>query len=241
MLVLSVVGQATGAKAENGCDRFDLWVKSTPVPNPYARALRTAAEAPVQLAGADVVVVGDSLVNRWPQGSVSQAFPGNIVALYGVESDQIQNVLWRLPQIKADQPDPARVILWIGANDLAGEDKPCAIWFGFQLLISEVRSLWPDALIVVIGLLPRGDVGEFKGEARAWIASHLRSAQFPLGFWFIDPTEELRCYSPEVLSGAFSLLLRERKAQCRFFVDGLHLTQVGYDVIARNLRHRLTN
>jgi hypothetical protein len=75
----------------------------------------------------DFLLIGDSLVEMWPQEAWTASFPDTTVLNLGVGGDTTQNVLWRLSKMPLTRIQPRRVALLIGTNNLSHKDKPCAI------------------------------------------------------------------------------------------------------------------
>lgn len=221
---------------ESSCDFADFEVVTTPIPPQVSRSVRVIKEQLAQVAPADVIMIGDSLVQRWPLDSLEQTFGTGSIANFGVGSDRTQNVLWRLPAIRRIQPSPERIVLWIGSNNLVSEDKRCAIVAGIASLISEVHRLWPASALLVIGVIPRGQNYLMRDEDRAAVNSTLRMAQFSLGFRFIDPSNELRCSNEQSVKEGIMNILAYRIYCENYMPDNIHLSDKGYAIVERSVK-----
>jgi hypothetical protein len=123
------VSPAIGAPDTTTCDEVDLAVTTSPVPPQFSKNLRRHYWLRDLLPGGpvDFLLIGDSLVEMWPQEAWTASFPDTTVLNLGVGGDTTQNVLWRLSKMPLTRIQPRRVALLIGTNNLSHKDKPCAI------------------------------------------------------------------------------------------------------------------
>ena len=103
------------------CDGEDhLFAVTGSLPD-TATALRRHEMLMVHLpTQASVVIIGDSLVQAWPQPLLDRLSPGGVVLNLGVGRDRIQNVIYRLqdPRLSASHLNPTYTVIWAGTNNL---------------------------------------------------------------------------------------------------------------------------
>lgn len=207
------------------CDPLDLSSISLAVPNSLVGELRRSVEQAQQPA-AETIVIGDSIVRRWPSNIFNNLFEGG-VANFGLEGDKVQNLMWRLSDIANLQPTPRRVVIWIGTNNISASDKPCAIKAALLNVIGNAREIWPVSLLVVMGIAPRGNDFQWREAWRLEINDELRLRQLEMGYRYID-TSSLRC---GVKTGVFDF--ESSAMQCpNYLPDHLHLAEPGYRHLA---------
>ena len=74
----------------------------------------------------------------------------------GISGDCTQQLLWRLRYGHYGKCRPENVILTIGINNVTRGDTPQDIVDGIKACVSEARLQFPDARIILFGLLPAG-------------------------------------------------------------------------------------
>ncbi|MGC4006429.1 MAG: GDSL-type esterase/lipase family protein [Pirellulales bacterium] len=120
----------------------------------------------------EVVLIGDSITHMWggePKSNVvngakawAETFGKLKVLNMGFGWDRTQNVLWRLDNGEFEGISPKWVVICIGTNNLTGtknarENTPAEIVAGVTAIVDVVRKRAPQANIVVMGVLPRGE------------------------------------------------------------------------------------
>lgn len=208
------------------CDKFDLQITTTPSLPSSAEALRrNDAIARTAASRFDVVLLGDSITQLWPADVLARTFPGRTVLNLGVGRDRVQNVLWRLEADDLSRVDPREVYVLAGTNNLS-VDKPCAIVAGLAKVLQTVRRLWPAAQTSLIGLLPRGPIGDAVDAERRKTDSLLHAAFGSGGkVGYLDPEPAFE-YRPD------------RKACGLYVGDLVHLSHAGYEALGGLLRER---
>ncbi|MCB8879862.1 hypothetical protein ACELLULO517_06425 [Acidisoma cellulosilytica] len=164
------------------------------------------------------LIVGDSIAAYWQVG-LEPILGSNVVNL-GFPQDQPGNVLWRLDKIEGRRH-------WIRALIIAGvnsswKSKRCDVASGIESIVAKVRSLSPQAQILVMAVLPHGPSLQSSLPFVDPINASLKADALNKGFIFVDP-------SPVFLANC------ENKPSCPLLkMPGwLHPTQQGYDVMAR--------
>mmetsp|Transcript_36982 Transcript_36982/g.116335 ORF Transcript_36982/g.116335 Transcript_36982/m.116335 type:complete len:295 (+) Transcript_36982:84-968(+) len=135
----------------------------------------------------DMLFVGDSITEAWRGTSYGKAsacyaercngiedvfaehFGGMETARFAISGDRSDNLLWRLRQGEADGLNPRVVVVLIGTNDLGKAFRmrgasAAAVYRavpgaagGIRAVVDELRTRAPQAHILVLGLLPRGE------------------------------------------------------------------------------------
>lgn len=120
-------------------------------------------------AGAiDVYFEGDSITRRWGATdypafleNFQKNFHGWNAANFGWGGDSTQNILWRLQNGELENVTPKVVVLLAGTNNInprAAADKQIEdISSGIAEIVSVFREKTPQAVVVVMGILPRND------------------------------------------------------------------------------------
>jgi platelet-activating factor acetylhydrolase IB subunit beta/gamma len=170
----------------------------------------------------DVVFVGDSITAHFSDGDRFAHLPGlagRATLNLAVPGDQTENVLWRLDHLPLNKVHPAQAVLLIGTNNLRGDDTACDILAGIDAILGRLRAAWPDAQVVVIGILPRGKDMQFALERRRAVNAALAARS---DIRFVDPTEALLCGGSNA---------------CGYYQeDLLHLLPAGYERLWLALR-----
>jgi lysophospholipase L1-like esterase len=110
--------------------------------------------------GAEVVFLGDSLIQGWegPDGrdTWKKQFEGHKSANFGAGGDRTQHVLWRITEGKELQDcKPKVVVIEVGGSNLATNSAD-EIVEGVTAVVTELTKQKPGAKALVLGLLPRG-------------------------------------------------------------------------------------
>lgn len=191
----------------------------------------------------DVIMLGDSLVQLWPEAWAAHAFPGQRVLNAGVAGDGAAALLHRLDSRRTEatidgrrvslgvsgweRQSPGTVMILLGTNDLR-RGSPCDVVAGLRAVTERVRRIWPRAEILMLSLLPRGqDQRELAAEIAAINAVLAAGAgQGTARYRFVDVHAALLC--------------REPGCQLRRPPNYVHLTEEGYrrlvTALAANLR-----
>lgn len=120
--------------------------------------LRNRAET----ARPDLVLLGDSLIEHWPE----DAFAGRSVFNFGMGADRTQHVLWRLNAPEIASFSPRHAVILVGTNNLASGDEPEAITAGIIAVTRAVERLWPATSVLTIEIPPCGPGFAFNARQR---------------------------------------------------------------------------
>lgn len=188
----------------------------------------------------DVILLGDSIVQQWPQASAEQAFPGQRVLNAGVVGDGAAQLLHRLQSRRTEatvgdrrvqigvsgweRQSPRQVAILIGTNDLR-RGTPCDVVAGILAVVRQVHALYPQARIQVVSILPRGAAQDELVAEIAEINGHLAQAAPTAGFDFVDANAALRC-----APGSACAITRPP--------GHVHLTEEGYTLLSETIRRQ---
>jgi endoglucanase len=174
--------------------------------------------------GIDLLFLGDSITEHWPENFLDETFSGYKTANFGIGGDMTQNLLWRLRNGSTGQLDPQIVVIMIGVNNFyfAG-NGPEEIFRGVQADLEQVKTSFPNAHIVLLGILPYGEKADTAERIEVIETNTLlaRLGQDPrvefhdIGKAFLQPDGSI---SKEIMG------------------DHLHPTEKGYSVFARELK-----
>lgn len=139
------------------CSSNDIKVTTTPIPPQRSWALDRLDKQKAKLAKpVDVVAIGDSLIERWPQVNLERLFPDQKVVNLGLGSDLTQTMLWRLENLDYTPLKPRRAVLWLGTNNI-GQADPCAIAIALEQVIDRMQQVWPQLeRIDIMKIIPKG-------------------------------------------------------------------------------------
>uniref|UniRef100_H9H7B7 Platelet-activating factor acetylhydrolase IB subunit alpha1 n=1 Tax=Monodelphis domestica TaxID=13616 RepID=H9H7B7_MONDO len=103
----------------------------------------------------EVVFIGDSLVQLLHQCELWRELFSPLHALnFGIGGDGTQHVLWRLENGELEHIRPKIVVVWVGTNNHGHTAEQVAA--GIEAIVGLVNQRQPQARVVVLALLPRG-------------------------------------------------------------------------------------
>jgi lysophospholipase L1-like esterase len=204
------------------------------VANHYARMMALADQSPEEFK---VVFVGDSITKKWldMSGSLWADNFGDVDSPYyalnlGVPGDRTDHVLYRLKS-KADgglgnldNPaiQPKVIVLMIGTNNLFPPHSAQQISGGIEAVANRLRELRPEAELIICSVIPSHNPINNKQQ--------------------IIPANETLPALAERMGDKVTFLdlypafLNEKgEKDQKFYVDGLHLNEKGYEVWHRRL------
>ncbi|MBP1860668.1 GDSL-type esterase/lipase family protein [Rhizobium herbae] len=225
--------------AADACDVYETRVVTTPAPPQwgptYQRYDAMLAKFPEK---ADVVLFGDSLAEGWPTESVSSIFPGKAIGNLGVGGDLIQNSLWRLEQMPVSKISPETIVMILGTNNLKARSKPCAIEAGLTKTVEKLHEIWPQAVVYMFTIPPRGKVfNDFEAdrqEVNSFIEKMPSQTNYVRSVTGFDDVITCGKRGVDQLQSWFPNYFPDTCANFRG--DSLHLTAAGYDVLAGILK-----
>ena len=120
------------------------------------RELHAEDVAVAESGEVNLLFVGDSITEDWPAALWDEYFAPHGAANFGIGGDMTENLLWRLRNGAAGRIDPRAVVLMIGSNNLGIRgDAPADVANGVEAVVDELQSVFPEAHIVLLGILPR--------------------------------------------------------------------------------------
>ena len=123
---------------------------------PWWKDRHEAKKARLAEGSVDLLLLGDSIMNRWDTTAVEVAeyYYGdrNCVDL-GFGSDRTQHLLWRLNDLPADKIHPKGAVILIGINNIR-DNTAEEIALGIKANVDETRRLWPDIKILLLDIFP---------------------------------------------------------------------------------------
>jgi hypothetical protein len=210
----------TTAVAQEQCDGADRYIAETSIPPDSAIGLRRHLAILQALPEhADVVLLGDSLVEAWPQDILDTMGREQSVLNMGVGRDRIQNVTWRLKsgQDRLKNLSPKDVVILVGTNNIY-LDKSCGMEIAYNDLLDEIHLLWAKSKIIQIGILPRGIGFKAQEARRVEFNGYLSKMQKSK---FVD---------------ADSVACADSSGCDRYQSDLLHLRRSGYELLENLLK-----
>lgn len=142
---------------------------TTPTPRPEVPGWLEQHNAMVARASSgpiDLLFLGDSITRGW-LGSGRDRYDGDGLDLwisrfeprraanFGIGSDRVEHLLWRVRHGELAGIDPPVVVLMIGSNNIP-VDEPGEIAEGIAAVVAEVRRRLPRSVVLLMGLPPRG-------------------------------------------------------------------------------------
>ncbi len=114
----------------------------------------------IQQGAVDLLFIGDSITQGWEEDGrrVWDTFYGRRRAVnLGFNSDQTDNVLWRLQHGEIDGITPKLAIVMIGTNNATvREDPPEHTAAGIHAILATLRTRLPQTKILLLAVFPRG-------------------------------------------------------------------------------------
>jgi len=216
-VICTVLLLSISAAAAAQCDQFEELLTTTPAPPQNAWLWKFYAErlAATPPGNYNLVLLGDSLAQRWPVLSLS---PLNVANL-GVGGDQTQHVLWRLSSPELAKLKPSKILIVIGTNNLTVDISPCAIIAGIGKIIERASEVWPSAEMAFLEIAPRGDSFMFKNDQRMEVNKAIRQIARAKS---VNVDDAITCewHSPCV----------------NYEDDKIHFSEVGYQLLGRIIK-----
>lgn len=191
---------------------------TTPAPPQFVErwARHALLRQRARTARPDLVLLGDSLIEHWPEAS----FHGRNVFNFGVGADRTQHLLWRLRAPELAALSPRHVVVMIGTNNLASGDEPEAITAGIVAVARAIERLWPEAAILTVEIPPCGP--DFAFNARQRLAAN-RGTSARLQTLNVD----------QEMTGGFD------PNSPNYHADRIHFSEEGYRLLTRLVEARL--
>src|SRR5262249_55783003 len=148
---------------------------------------------------------------------------------FGISGDRIEHLLWRIIEGKElAGAKPTMVVILIGTNNLGADrhghltapgDSAEVIAAGVEAVVAEVRQQLPDAQVLLLGILPRGE------SATASVRSKIKE---------VNQRLTLLAKDEQFLFADLGEHFLETDGRIRedLMPDALHLSAKGYMVLA---------
>jgi lysophospholipase L1-like esterase len=194
----------------------------TPQTDPHAIERFRFINSAVKSSPDAVLFVGDSLTEDWDAAIWQQHFARREALNAGIRGDRTEHLLWRLQHGNLEGPSPTTVVLLIGTNDVGRNRPPDMIAEGIRATLLVLRSRFPEARILLLGLLPRS---ESPASERRWQVNQVNR--------LIRQCEDRQHIFYAAVGGA--LLDRGGRLSREISPDGVHLSPGGYAILATRL------
>lgn len=173
----------------------------------------------------EVVFIGDSLVQLMHQCEIWRELFSPLHALnFGIGGDSTQHVLWRLENGELEHIRPKIVVVWVGTNNHSHTAEQ--VTGGIKAIVQLVNKLQPQARVVVLGLLPRGQHPNPLREKNRRVNELVRAAL-------------AGCPRAHFLDADPGFVHSDGTISHHDMYDYLHLTRLGYTPVCRALHSLL--
>ncbi|MEO6078331.1 MAG: GDSL-type esterase/lipase family protein [Steroidobacteraceae bacterium] len=139
-------------------------------------------------ADPELLLLGDSLTDFWRDtagptagaAALQRHFGNWRIVNFGISGDATQGLLWRLQNGEGRGFAPRAVMLMIGTNNI-GHDTVEEIGAGVAAVVQQVRLSFPQARVLLLGVLPRASA---RAPVRRTVAAlNQRIAKLDDGHW----------------------------------------------------------
>ncbi|XP_056398624.1 platelet-activating factor acetylhydrolase IB subunit alpha1 isoform X2 [Hyla sarda] len=173
----------------------------------------------------EVVFIGDSNVQLLHQLEIWRDLFSPLHALnFGGLSDGTQHVLWRLENGELDHIRPKIIVLWVGTYNFCHTAEQIA--GGVQAIVRCMEQRQPQAKVIVLGLLPRGQHPNPLRERNRRVNELLIEGLQPMAnaiFLDVDP----------------GFVHSDGTISHHDMIDYLHLSRLGYSRVCQTLHKTL--
>jgi hypothetical protein len=199
---------------------IDVRVTTTPSPPPFVESWRRheALLSRTPTGPIDVMLVGDSLIEYWPD----ELWAPLSVFNFGVKADKTQHALWRLGQLSPASIDCRHAVILLGANNLGAGDTAAGIAMGVAAVVAAVVRATPKARILIIATPPCGPDSQFRRSVRQKANATLASLE-----------------GVEVMEVDAEMLGDGARRSPNYAPDGTHLSELGYRRLTDLVREKL--
>lgn len=236
LLLLSATPSSAAEAAD--CGENDVLVTTTPVPPQRSWSVgRLRSHEQKIREPADVVLIGDSMAERWPKAELEALFPGKKVVNIGLGSDVTQITLWRLRSVDYGKLNPEQAVLFLGTNNIGGASA-CAIRLGIEKVIDEMYKLWPKLKVVfVLKIFPKGrGLNQFSKQISDANNEFYNINIHDRNVKIVSPPADISCRLQDFSSVYTSLVTLFYSTPCIYYEpDLLHLSPDGYRLVTETL------
>jgi lysophospholipase L1-like esterase len=220
----ALAGSIADTSIRLNCAPFTKTTLATPTPqtDPHAIERFRSINMAIKSAHEAVLFLGDSLTENWDATTWQQHFAGRGALNAGIRGDRTEHLRWRLQHGNLDGASAKTVVLLIGTNDVGRDRPPEIIAEGIRANLTVLRSRFPNARILLLGLLPRS---QSPSSARRWQVSQVNR--------LIRQCEDRQYIFYAGIGGA--LLDSGGRLSPAISPDGVHLSPGGYAMLAERL------
>jgi len=139
---------------------------------------------------AKLLFMGDSITAGWDGNAFHKFCPNRSYVNLGRSMEQVAHLLWRLEHINCAGAPAQLVVLMIGSNDGACNFSSQDVAAGVGAVVAKLRTKLPQAKVLVMSILPRGD--RTKGQQQAIIKINPQIAKLADGqhVFYLDIAEK---------------------------------------------------
>lgn len=175
------------------------------------------------------VFFGDSLTDFFP---IQDFFPRIPIYNRGIAGNTTKDLLKRLQDVI--NLAPSRVFIQIGTNDLGKAKKNSNIVQNIETIIGRIKAALPETEIMIISLYP-------VSHHKMWVSPFIAGLRTNKKIKRIN--EKLQALAANyhlTYIDMFPLLVDKKgRLDKRYTLEGLHISGLGYSVIARELEKYL--
>ncbi len=186
-----------------------------PIPRVESWAVERHRTLSAELAAAHprIVMLGDSLTQRWDPEIWERAMAPRGAFNLGINGDRVEHLAWRIRKGHSPISAPTLYVVMIGTNNVGRGHPLPNIADGLRLLLENLRAIHPRTPILLLALPPRADRPDLTLRVQDANRLFVRCAKIP-GVTWGDP-------------GA--ALLDHGKLSRAMAPDGLHFSAAGYE------------
>jgi lysophospholipase L1-like esterase len=133
---------------------------------------------------------------------------------------------------------PETIVMILGTNNLKARSKPCAIEAGLTKAIEKLHEIWPQAVIYMFTIPPRGKIfNDFEADRQAvnsFIETMPSQNSYVRTVTGFDDLIACGMRGTDQMQSWFPNYFPDKCANYRD--DSLHLTSAGYDVLSGILK-----
>ena len=104
--------------------------------------------------------------------------------------EQVAHLLWRLDPINCEGAQAKLIVLMIGSNDGACNFSPQDVAAGVGAVVAKLRAKLPQAKVLVMSILPRGDRPKVKQQASTKINPSIAKLADGKTVFYLDISEK---------------------------------------------------
>jgi lysophospholipase L1-like esterase len=114
---------------------------------------------------AKLLFMGDSITAGWDGNAFRKFCVNRSYVNLGRSMEQVAHLLWRLGNINCDGARAKLIVLMIGSNDGACSFSSQDVAAGVGAVVARLRAKMPQAKVLVMSILPRGNLTRDKQQA----------------------------------------------------------------------------